>query len=336
MPARTALRRSVLLALVAAFGGVAACSSPSPQRVRVSAAWSAGSGPRILAVNAHPDDETAFAATLYKASTYLGATCDVVVLTNGEGGFKYATLAERMYGQALTDEAVGRRLLPGIRRAEMLAGAELLELRDVHFLGQRDHRYTPDVGEVLGRSDGSDGAGPGVWDLAYVRGYLRALMEAERYDFVFTLAPTATTHGHHQAASLLAVEVAGELPAERRPVCLAVDVAAAPDDPRPVVNDRASAALERGPPLLFDRAQRFGHRDALSYSIVVNLVIAAHRSQGTMQLAMNGGPLERFYLYARNPPDARVRAAALFDALKGGQFRPREYAESAGTNAAAR
>jgi len=55
------------------------------------------SNPKVLAVVAHPDDETQFAATLYKISHEMGGTVDVVMITNGEGGYKYSTLAEPIY-----------------------------------------------------------------------------------------------------------------------------------------------------------------------------------------------------------------------------------------------
>ena len=70
--------------------------------------------PRVLAVVAHPDDDVAFAGLMYKNATHLGGLTDVCVLTNGEGGFKYATLAESIYGLQLTDEDVGRRELAAI------------------------------------------------------------------------------------------------------------------------------------------------------------------------------------------------------------------------------
>jgi len=336
----------VLRALAAAvLPALAACATGPPVRVLVTDAPRSSGAPRILVVNAHPDDEGACAATLYKAATYLGATCDLVVITNGEGGFKYATLAERYYGAELTREDVGRARLPAIRRAELLEGARLLELREVHFLGQTDHRYTQDVAEVLGPPGRlaellrGDATTPDVWDVPYVHAYLTRLMERERYDFVLTLAPRDTTHAHHQAAAHLAVAAASGLPEERRPVCLAVDVSEDANEPAPTTNGRALGELApagSGGPFVFDRTQPFGHRGRLNYQILVNLLIAQHRSQGTMQLAMNRGQLERFYLFASNPEDAGERAAALFESLKGPQFPVREYGESAGTNAAAR
>ncbi|MEM7308240.1 MAG: PIG-L family deacetylase [Planctomycetota bacterium] len=306
-----------------------ACAAPGAGRVAVHADAGEPGAPRLLAVVAHPDDETAFAATLFKAATHLGAACDVVVLTNGEGGFKYATLAERLYGRELTDEPVGRAHLPEIRRDEMLAGARLLGVRDVYFFNQADHRYTQDVDEVLGE-------GAEVWDLAAVRATLVELLLSGEYDFVLTHAPTPTTHAHHQAASLLAVEAAARLAPAERPVLLAAQTAELGEAtaPAPATVDRPGALLLDAPPLLFDRTQPFGHRDRLDYRIVVNWVIAEHKSQGTMQLAVNGRPLERFFLYAANAKGARERAEAFFEALRGAQFEARDYGASAGTNAA--
>src|SRR6266513_5463315 len=64
--------------------------------------------PRVLIVVAHPDDESCFAATVYEIAHNLGGTVDQLVITNGEGGYRYSLLAESYYGVKLTDEAVGR------------------------------------------------------------------------------------------------------------------------------------------------------------------------------------------------------------------------------------
>src|SRR5207237_7273009 len=108
------------------------------------------SGPRIIGIVAHPDDETAFACALYKIATYLHGTCDLAVITNGEGGYKYSTLAERVYGLELTDETVGRASLPAIRTRELTESARILAIRDLHFLDQKDQRYTTDASDIIG------------------------------------------------------------------------------------------------------------------------------------------------------------------------------------------
>ena len=82
----------------------------------------------------------------------------------------------------------------------------------------------------------------------------------------------------------------------------------------------------------FDRTQPFGYRDRLDYRIVANWAIAEHRSQGTMQLLVNRGDVEHYFLFAVSPPGSEERARELFEALRAPQFRTPEYGESAGTN----
>lgn len=290
----------------------------------------ANPGPEVLVVVAHPDDELQFTGLLYKLRTHVGGAADVALITNGEGGFKYATLAESIYGLPLTDEAVGRAELPAIRADEVSAGCTLLGVRDLFFLGERDHRYTQDVQEILG-------PGADVWDLDRVRTALHALLDARSYDFLLVLTPTPTTHGHHQAASLLALEVVAQRPMGSRPTVLGTLLATAeepqpgPPSPRP---DFTLTQLRAGTPeLVFDRTQPFGHRGRLDYVIVANWAIAAHRSQGTMQRLMGRGLAEHYFVYDVSPPDAIQRAQALFQRLAEPQFTGRTYGASAGTNA---
>ena len=63
--------------LVAALALASACKSPFPYRQHLTD--HDGTGPRILAVVAHPDDEISFAGTLYKTSHFLAGRCDVAV-----------------------------------------------------------------------------------------------------------------------------------------------------------------------------------------------------------------------------------------------------------------
>lgn len=62
---------------------------------------------KTLLVVAHPDDEYYCAATIYKMAVQLGGTVDELIITNGEGGCRYSTLAEAYYKKTLTVEAVG-------------------------------------------------------------------------------------------------------------------------------------------------------------------------------------------------------------------------------------
>jgi hypothetical protein len=49
-----------------------------------------------LIVVAHPDDDYYFAATVYRMAVQLHGQVDELIITNGEGGFRYSILAERI------------------------------------------------------------------------------------------------------------------------------------------------------------------------------------------------------------------------------------------------
>jgi LmbE family N-acetylglucosaminyl deacetylase len=310
-----------------------ACESPAAMRagqVEPVTDRATAAGPRVLAVTAHPDDETGFAATLYALTHLLDATCDVLLVTNGEGGFKYASLAEPIYGAELTREEVGRALLPAIRRDEMLAGCRLLGVREVQFLGERDHRYTTDEREVLAPD-------AGVWDLERVRAALARRLEAGDYDLVLVLLPTEGTHGHHKAATILALEAVAALPLERRPAALGATVLEQGQQlaypPGGLAGWEVTRPRADAPPLSFDRLRPLGYQGRLDWRVVVHWVIAEHKSQGTMQLAMGRGAREAFTLFEVSPPEAGARCALLFQQLATAEAFPgREYGPSAGTN----
>src|SRR6201999_3820734 len=71
----------------------------------------------------------------------------------------------------------------------------------------------------------TDRGAAGASNLGHDRGlgFLRGLLEREQYDVVFTLLPTAETHGHHRAAAAIAREAAASLPVERRPLVLGAE-----------------------------------------------------------------------------------------------------------------
>ena len=304
--------------------GFAACRAPVAHGVERIDLHSieAPRGPKILCVVAHPDDEIAFAATLYQTAVALGGACDVAVITNGEGGFKYATLSEPIYGLELTDETVGRARLPAIRRRELAAGCRILGVRDLYFLDQTDHRYTLDPNEVL--APDAD-----VWDLAFVERSLRSILRAGDYDFLFTLVPSAGTHAHHKAAGILALRVLDGMPPRERPVAMC---SSGSDAETFGVLEGFPITRVTGECFSFDRTRPLGFQGGLDYKIVVNWAIAEHKSQGTMQRLMNQGDREGYRLYALNAPDAVERARAFFEALAVDPFEARSYGPSAGTN----
>jgi hypothetical protein len=100
-------------------------------------------GPRVLIINAHPDDESGCAVTVYKITHELGGIVDLCLITNGEGGYKYSTLAEPVYGLELTDEKIGRAHLPRIRKEEMMNAGKIIGLRNIFFLEHWDQRASP-------------------------------------------------------------------------------------------------------------------------------------------------------------------------------------------------
>ena len=266
--------------------------------------------PRVLIVVAHPDDESCFAASTYRIAKELGGTVDQAVITDGEGGFRYSLLAEPYYGLKLTDEAVGRAHLPAIRKQELLEAGKVLGIRRHYFLEQKDEHYTQDAHEVLEKT----------WRTAWVRARLEQLLAEGHYDFVFTLFPDPETHGAHKAATILALEAVAAQPAARRPIVLGCEDSAR-SDAKPVTfiglaDYPITQPLAGGPALVFDRAVKFGFRDALDYSIIVNWVIAAHKSQGLFQMGYNKYDQEDFSLFAADGQGAVAKTEQLFEKLK--------------------
>ena len=262
------------------------------------------SRPKLLIVAAHPDDEYAFAATTYRLTRELGWTADHVVITNGEAGYRYSALAEAIYGVGLTGESQGRSRLPAIRKRETLAAGKVLGIRRHYFLDQRDSGFATDAAVAPANN----------WNRSAVLSFLTGLLHRERYDAVFTLLPTAETHGHHRAATLLALEAASTLPEDHRPLLLAADPCAA-TAPTEIFRGMPGQPLARTrderPAFVFNRDARFGYRDALNYQIVVNWFIAEHKSQGLFQTDSGKHQLEQFWLFEASGRDADSRAREL-------------------------
>jgi LmbE family N-acetylglucosaminyl deacetylase len=251
---------------------------------------------RLLIVVAHPDDEYAFAAATYRLTRELGWTADQVVITDGESGYRYSALAESVYGKALANERDGRANLPAIRKQETERAGKLIGIERHYFLDQRD----------LGFATERSSAESGNWDRNRVLSFVRGLLEREQYDAVFTLLPTAETHGHHRAAAAIAVEAVDSQPVERRPPVLGAE---------PRSRDEKAATFEgKSPVLVFDRTASFGYQDALNYQIVVNWVIAEHKSQGLFQRDCGRHELEEFWVLGGDEARAIHMSRTLYPA----------------------
>ena len=270
----------------------------------------AGEPPRVLAVIAHPDDEGAFAASLYAIKHHLGGTIDLALVTDGSGGYKYTTLSEPLYGLNLTDEKVAREYLPSIRRKELLASGKIIGINEFFFLDQFDHKFTRDVAEVR---EGK------IWDIPRTRKQLEDILKRGNYDFIIGLAPKPSTHAHHSTSTMLALEARRALPTDKRPVALAATVWSPSRKTNPKELGLAAypiTAISGDEPIAeFDRLQPFGHNSRLNYQIIVNWVIAAHKSQGTMQLFAGKGEKEQFWYFKANPPGGKEKVKQLFSEL---------------------
>jgi LmbE family N-acetylglucosaminyl deacetylase len=276
-------------------------------------------GPKVLVVTAHPDDETAMAAVIYKITHELNGLVDQCVITNGEGGYKYSTLANAYYGLDLTNETVGRANLPRIRKEELMNAGKIIGTHNIFFLDQKDAHYGLDEHEPLDTT----------WNIPWVSTRLREIMTNTHYDFVFCLLPTPETHAHHKAATILALRAVQSLPQEIRPVILACSVSSQQDTVKESFGQLklyTETKVEGSAPMFtFDRTVNFGYKNALSYKIIVNWEIAEHKSQGTMQLAMNRGDYENYWFFSVNNPEAKNKCRQLFEQLKKVPYKARLY-----------
>ena len=96
---------------------------------------------RILVVTAHPDDVDFGAGGTIAAWTNAGITVTYCIITDGDAGG--------------ADPTVPRSAIPGIRRSEQVAAADVLGVSDVRFLGYRDgeltvtHELRRDISRVI-------------------------------------------------------------------------------------------------------------------------------------------------------------------------------------------
>ncbi|MDQ3021603.1 MAG: PIG-L family deacetylase [Bacteroidota bacterium] len=276
---------------------------------------------KVLVVTAHPDDDASFAGANYKIVHDLNGTVDIALITNGEGGYKYSTLAEDIYGLELTDEEIGRKYLPDIRKMELEEGGKIIGIRNYYYFDQKDHKYvtSENIKEILDSN---------IWNIEYIKSRLKEILTMEKYDYVFVIIPTMGTHAHHSAAGILALETINSLEPDDRPLILGGSSSRKDDTAKfiykglegyPVTN------VSDPVPFIFDRTQKFSYKDALDYKIIVNWLIAEHKSQGTMQLGMNRGDYENYWYFDINPESGKEKTKELFDKLKINNYKKKEY-----------
>ncbi len=264
----------------------------------------------VLIVTAHPDDDAMFAGTVYRISHHLGGAVDLALITDGAGGYRYSTLGEAVYGINLTDSATAAKYLPAIRKKELMAGGDVVGIRNYFFLDQPDAGYTLDPEPFLSGT---------VWDSQFVRDRLSEIIRNNNYDFIFALLPRAETHGHHKAATIFAVQAVATL-GEEKPVVLGAWISSKEADAEPIAFSMLDGYPETRTPadssnFQFDRTAAFGLNGRLNYKIVSNWVIAEHKSQGTMQLLVNRGDVEEYWVLGAWTEDGLDRADELFRKL---------------------
>lgn len=276
--------------------------------LKVSTGQSSSQPLKVLVVVAHPDDETAMAATIYKITHEQGGIVDQAVITNGEGGYKYSLLAESYYHLKLTDEKIGRENLPRIRKQELMNAGKIIGIRNHYFFDQKDAHYGLDVREPLDTT----------WNVNWVSARLNEIMQNNKYDYVFCVLPDSSTHAHHKAATILALRAIQTL--KEKPIILGVSTSKKTDTLKKAfiqLDNFSITKIKKGAPSFqLDRTLSFGFKNKLNYKIIVNWEIAEHKSQGTMQTFMNEGDYEEFWYFDVNAAASFSKTAAFFETLK--------------------
>jgi LmbE family N-acetylglucosaminyl deacetylase len=295
-------RRSVILPL-----SISIAYAPGGKAQDNFSAAIRGSVPiRALLVVAHPDDESEMAGTIYRITKELSGVVDQVIISDGEGGFRYSSLAGRYYGADLANESVGRARLPHIRQDEARRAGRILGIRHQWFLNERDDHFTLDVGEVFQKS----------WKTDRVEEWLVQRLRKDRYDLVFVLLPNEDTHGQHKAASILALNAVQQIPEDRRPVILGVQ--ASPKDTgsyKTLSGYPITATTSATPEFHFDRETHFGFRNSLSYQIVVDWVIAEHKSQGLFQTTYGQNRFENFWVFSIGGSSSNKKTSTIIEEI---------------------
>lgn len=281
--------------------------------VDVIAQSTLGYDPKILLVTAHPDDDALVSATVWKTTQLLGGQVDLALLTNGEGGYKYSTMGNFFYGLELDKENIGREYLPTIRKKELIAGGDIVGIRDYFFFDQQDFYFTLDVEETLAK-----------WDTEPIINRLENIMAKERYDFLFLLLPFDQFHGHHKASTVIALQALERIPKEYRPIALHAFIRRGADDPGVAFSElegHPNTKVMEGVTFEFDRNQTFGHNDRLNYTLIAHWVIAEHKSQGTMQMRMQSsiGHIEQFWYLEINGKENLKKTKSYFEAVNSVQ-----------------
>jgi N-acetylglucosamine malate deacetylase 2 len=271
-------------------------------------------GPRVLVVNAHPDDETSFPIILYKITHDLKGTVDLALITDGQGGFNGSELGAVYYGYNLTDSVVGRSELPRIRKKELMQAGDIMGIRQYYFFDQRDDYYNL---EPIPYVNGNR------WDVPFIEKKLDQVLAANQYDFIITMLPYAGQHGHHKTAVIMALRALQRYKGEKRPIIIAGSTYKdeTPETYTMLEGFPETAIKKKAPSYFLDVATHFGHGKQVSYKTVAQWVIACYKSQGDMQEnPLYKGDKETFRVFDLNDDEAIAKTAQLFEQLRKSGF----------------
>ena len=267
-------------------------------------------GPMVLVVNAHPDDETSFPIILYKITHDLNGTVDLALITDGQGGFNGSELGSVYYGFKLTDSTIGRAELPRIRKKELMEAGDILGIRQYYFFDQRDDYYNLNpIPYVTGKN----------WDVPFLEKKLDQILSAQQYDFIITMLPYAGQHSHHKSAAIMALRALQRYKGNKRPVIIAGSTYKDETPENFIMLDGfpETSIKKNAPSFYLDVATHFGLGKQISYKVIAQWVIAAYKSQGDMQEnPLYKGDKETFRLFNINDDAAIQKTAQLFEQLK--------------------
>jgi LmbE family N-acetylglucosaminyl deacetylase len=271
-------------------------------------------GPKVLVVNAHPDDETSFPIILYKITHELKGTVDLALITDGSGGFNGSELGSVYYGLNLTDSLVGRSELPRIRKKELKEAGDIMGIRQYYFFDQLDdyYHFNP-IPYITGK----------VWDVPFIEKKLDLIFAANQYDYVITMLPYAEQHAHHKAAIIMALRAIQRIKEPKRPIILAGSTYKMEEPAAFTMLEGfpETAIKKNAPNFILDVSSRFGNGKQVSYQVVAQWVVDAYKSQGDMQQNHAYiGDKETFRLFDINDDSAITKVTALFEQLQNHGF----------------
>lgn len=273
--------------------------------------------PKVLVITAHPDDESVFSVTLFKIAKELKGSVDMLVMTDGGGGFADAHLGAIYFGLPLTDSIVARTHLPMIRKQEILNAGKIMGIRNMFFMEQPDDLYSKNLLPYINGEK---------WNIPYVESRIDQILSERNYDFIITLLPHVDQHAHHKTAVVLGLRAVQRFKGASKPIIIAGNTYVEGDKPfefSSLPGFPETKIKPNAPQFTLNRAYKFAENDKLSYKIVADWVIAEYKSQGAIQEhAMHVTDSEIYSYFDINDDNGILKVKKLFEDLAKSGFQP--------------